>query len=79
VIGQTTLISIIGVALLKIKIIFINPFIHIIIFWLLYKIFDDKTDSFGLFFQALAAMVLFFVFLIFEIGVLVAINYYFFV
>ena len=79
VIGQTTLISIIGTVLFKIKIILVNPFIHIVIFWLLYKIFDDRTDSFGLFFQALTAMVLFFLFLIFEIGVLVAIQYYFFV
>lgn len=78
VIAQATLVSTLVLVSLKIQIILFNPLIHILIFWLLYKIYDDKKDAFGLFFQAFACMVLFFIFLVIEIGIMIAIKYYIF-
>lgn len=74
VIGQATLVGLLGFVLFKQPLIF-NPIMYLVIVWMLYKIFDqEKYNNIESSFLAFAAMCLFFILLVaitFLIGYLV--------
>jgi hypothetical protein len=58
IIGQVTLVGLIGFILFRIPIIF-NPIIYILIFWMTYKIFKSKNKDWDIIFQLVVSTILF--------------------
>jgi hypothetical protein len=63
VIGQATLVGIIGFLIFKVPILF-NPFVYSMILWMLYQIFKSKKKDWEALLVSFAAVLLFFVQLI---------------
>jgi len=60
VIGQSSLLGIIGLLIIKMPLI-LNPLVYLIIIWILFKVFQDDDKNFIVFLQAIGATLLFFV------------------
>lgn len=69
VIGQASLMSVIGFLLLKIDL-FFNPITYATIIWLLYKIFENKKRKLDIFLQAFGTTLIFFILSFIILGII---------
>jgi len=60
IIGQATLVAILGFALAKFVLIF-NPLVYLVMIWLLYQVFKRKSWDMDVFFQSIGSALLFFI------------------
>ena len=58
VIGQATLVGIVSFLIFKFPLIY-DPVVYIVLLWLIYKIFEDKSNKFETLLLSLAALLLF--------------------
>lgn len=59
VVGQSTLVGLIAFLLFKVDLLF-NPLIYLSMFWLIYKLFEDKEKKWEVFIKSVGAIWLFF-------------------